>query len=184
MASISTPVRALVRASAVRVTTPPVASTSAPTSTNVSGSGWQSGISSAVRLAACIPAMRAVPSTSPLGASPRSTVAAVSGDILTTARATARRSVTGLPPTSTIRARPCSSMWERRSMRAPRTAAPPRSGRAPPARRPGGAAPRGRDRRSRSTRRRPCGPGRWEAWPWPIRAPRSLLRDAASDGAA
>ena len=37
------------------------------TSTNESGKGWQSGISSAVRLAAWMPAIRAVPITSPLG---------------------------------------------------------------------------------------------------------------------
>src|SRR6266508_453728 len=57
-----------------------------------------------------MPAMRAMPSTSPLGASPRATAAAVSGAIRTTARATARRSVTCLSPTSTIRALPASSM--------------------------------------------------------------------------
>jgi hypothetical protein len=37
----------------------------------VSSSVWQSGISSGVRLAAMMPAMRAAASTSPLGASPR-----------------------------------------------------------------------------------------------------------------
>src|SRR6185312_12037704 len=79
--------------------------TSIRTSTNDSGSGWQSGISSDVRLAAWIAAIRAVPS-----ASPRATAAAVSGAIRTTARATARRSVTSLSPTSTIRALPASSM--------------------------------------------------------------------------
>src|SRR5262245_39862943 len=57
-----------------------------------------------------MPAMRAVPSTSPFGASPLRTAATVSGDILTTARATALRSVTSLSPTSTIRAFPASSM--------------------------------------------------------------------------
>ena len=46
-------------------------SISASTSTNVSGSGCASGISSSVRFAAWMPAIRAVPSTSPLGASPR-----------------------------------------------------------------------------------------------------------------
>ena len=51
------------------------------TSTNDSGRGWQSGISSAVRLAAWIPAIRAVADTSPLGSSPRSTAAAVAGAI-------------------------------------------------------------------------------------------------------
>src|SRR5919206_5040359 len=54
--------------------------------------------------------MRAVPSTSPFGASPPRTAATVSGVIRTSARATARRSVTSLSPTSTIRAFPASSM--------------------------------------------------------------------------
>src|SRR3954453_7046004 len=107
MASISTPVWALVRASAVSTTS--VSPTSASTSTNESGSGWKGGISSGGRLAAWMPAMRAVPITSPLGASPRATAAAVSADMRTVARARARRSLTSLPPTSTIRARPASS---------------------------------------------------------------------------
>src|ERR1700722_13650071 len=49
--------------------------------------------------------------TSPLGASPRCTRRAVSGLTLTTARATARRSVACLAPTSTMRARPDGSRW-------------------------------------------------------------------------
>ena len=55
----------------------------------------------------------------------------------TTAWATARRSVTGLSPTSTIRARPAASRWVRcGSLTLGRTpAAPPRSGRAQPAHR-------------------------------------------------
>src|SRR5688500_19687904 len=64
-----------------------------------------------------MPAMRAVPTTSPLGASPRATAAAVWGAIRTTARATARRSVTSFAPTSTIRALPASSMCVRSSGR-------------------------------------------------------------------
>src|SRR5215208_2948458 len=107
IASISTPVWPVVRASATRTTS--VSPSDASTSTNESGSGWQSGISSAVRFAAWIPAIRAVPTTSPFGASPRAIAAAVSADIRTVARARARRSVTGLSPTSTIRARPASS---------------------------------------------------------------------------
>src|SRR4051795_10072953 len=70
-------------------------------------------MSSPVRFAAWMPAMRAVPSTSPFGASPAATVAAVAGAMRTTARATARRALTGLPLTSTMRARPCSSRWVR-----------------------------------------------------------------------
>ena len=88
--------------------------------------------------------------------------------------ATARRSVTGLAPTSTMRARPSSSRWESSSGRLVwPCAARRRSGRARPARRPVAAARPGRVRRSRSTRRSPCGPGRWAACPWPSRAPRS-----------
>ena len=45
-----------------------------------------------------MPAIRAVPSTSPLGASPRATIAAVSGLMRITARARARRSLSGLAP--------------------------------------------------------------------------------------
>src|SRR3954454_17475888 len=115
MASISTPVWALVWASAVSTTC--WGPTSTDTSTNDSGRGWQSGMRSAVRLAAWMPARRAVEATSPLGASPRATAAAVSALMCTTARATARRSVTSLPPTSTIRARPASSRWESSSGR-------------------------------------------------------------------
>jgi cyclic pyranopterin phosphate synthase len=51
-ASISTPVWAVVRASAIKVTIPVEGSTWMSTSTNDSGSWWQSGISSSVRLAA------------------------------------------------------------------------------------------------------------------------------------
>src|SRR5262245_63825565 len=72
-------------------------------------SGWQSGISAPVCLAAWMPAMRATPNTSPLGASPAATAAAVWGAIRTNARATARRRVTSLDDTSTIRALPDSS---------------------------------------------------------------------------
>jgi hypothetical protein len=55
----------------------------------VSGSEWASGISSSVRLAAWIAAIRATPATSPFGASPAATRAAASGDMRTTARARA-----------------------------------------------------------------------------------------------
>src|SRR5579884_4537723 len=58
-----------------------------------------------------MPAIRAVASTSPLGALPSATARAVSGETLTAARASARRSVAGLAPTSTMRARPLSSRW-------------------------------------------------------------------------
>src|SRR5881398_3374300 len=66
-------------------------------------------MSSAVRLAPWMPARRAVPRTSPFGASPAATAAAVSGLIRTIACATARRAVTALAPTSTMRAEPSES---------------------------------------------------------------------------
>jgi len=49
------------------------------TATEVSGTGWQSGINSEVRFAAWIAAMRATPSTSPFFAVPVATSARVSG---------------------------------------------------------------------------------------------------------
>ena len=64
-----------------------------------------------MRLAAWIPAIRATAATSPFGASPAATLAAASGDIRTTARARAQRSVSALALTSTIVARPAASRW-------------------------------------------------------------------------
>src|SRR4051795_1903646 len=111
MASISTPVRPSTDASASTCTPP--STTSARTSTWSSPSGWQSGISVPVCLAAWMPAIRATPRTSPLGASPAETAAAVSGLIETNARATACRRVISFDDTSTIRAAPESSRWVR-----------------------------------------------------------------------
>ena len=112
-ASISTPVLSTVRtrASTPRVPLPRRASN--VTSTFVRRSGWQSGISSEVRLAARIPAVRAVPSTSPFGASPWRTALRVAGFILMIARATASRTVSGLADTSTMRASPRGERCER-----------------------------------------------------------------------
>ena len=72
-----------------------------------SGTGWHIGISSAVRFAAMIPAVRATSSGSPLGfsGSARST----SGDITTNALASASRAVRALADTSTMRAWPWAS---------------------------------------------------------------------------
>ena len=64
-ASISTPVAACV-ATLDSIATPPGVRRTC-TSTWVSGSGWQSGISPAVCLAAAIPATRAISSGFPLG---------------------------------------------------------------------------------------------------------------------
>src|SRR5262249_5716335 len=57
-------------------------------------------------------AMRAAPSTSPFLASPLRMVASVAAVMRTKPSATARRAVTALPPTSTIRASPRLSTWE------------------------------------------------------------------------
>src|SRR2546421_8147457 len=75
------------------------------------GRGWQSGISSEVRLAAMIPATRATAIASPLASVASRTALTVSGLILTRHSATASRTLTGLAPTSTIRAAPDSSRW-------------------------------------------------------------------------
>src|SRR5579872_3054416 len=86
-ASISTPVRCSAWTSLVSSISPRSRSTSALTSTELSGSWCASGISSSVRLAAMMPATRAVPSTSPFGASPAFTASAVSRETRTVARA-------------------------------------------------------------------------------------------------
>src|SRR6059036_1150884 len=75
--------------------------------------GWQSGMSWGVRLAARMPAVRATPSTSPLGALPRRITRRVAGAILRTARATASRAVSRFSETSTMRAPPPGDRWER-----------------------------------------------------------------------
>ena len=80
-ASISTPVCAVVSADAT-ISTPSSRTCERRPPTCESGSGWQSGISSAVRFAAMIPASCAVVSASPFGRS-RSR-AAVSGAMRTT----------------------------------------------------------------------------------------------------
>src|SRR2546427_3826510 len=64
-----------------------------------------------VRLAARMPAVRATPSTSPLGALPRRITRRVAGAILRTARATASRTVSRLSETSTMRAAPSGERW-------------------------------------------------------------------------
>src|SRR3954452_16278163 len=111
MASISTPVRAATRASQTSVTVPASASTVTDGSTWVSGSEWASGISSSVRLAAWIAASRATVATSPFGPPPAATRAAACGDIRTTARARAQRTVSAFSLTSTMRALPAASRW-------------------------------------------------------------------------
>src|SRR5437879_3967640 len=78
-----------------------------------SASGWHSGIKSDVRLAAMMPAMRAVPSTSPFLALPERINSSVALLMITRPSAIAMRSVAGLADTSTIRASPLLSMWVR-----------------------------------------------------------------------
>src|SRR5262245_858757 len=73
--------------------------------------GWQSGISSCVRFAAMMPAMRAAPSTSPFLALPASTRSRVFAVITTRPPATATRSVAALADTSTMRASPRRPRW-------------------------------------------------------------------------
>src|SRR5262249_38977099 len=66
-------------------------------------------MSSCVRLAAWMAAIRAAAITSPLGMRASAMARSVAGFIETSAVATARRAVTGLAETSTIRARPTAS---------------------------------------------------------------------------
>ncbi len=80
-------------------------------STLETASGWQSGISSWVRFAAMMPAMRAAPSTSPFLALPLSTRSSVFRVITTRPSATAIRAVAGLAETSTMRASPRRPRW-------------------------------------------------------------------------
>jgi hypothetical protein len=74
---------------------------------NESGSGWHIGMSSAVRLAALIPAKRAISNGFPFGlrGSSRNTLAPNS----TKAEASASRGVAGLAETSTMVALPAES---------------------------------------------------------------------------
>src|SRR2546423_14826664 len=69
------------------------------------------GISSLVRLAAWMPAIRAVAMTSPLGRFPASIAASAFWLIRTAPRARASRAVTGFAETSTMRASPRASRW-------------------------------------------------------------------------
>src|SRR5881397_1870703 len=112
-ASISTPVCAVVSATARISTASPAIS--AVTSTFVNGNGWQSGINSLVRFAAMMPASCAVVRASPFGSS-RSR-RAVSPAMRTVALAVARRRDIAFAPTSTIRTSPVAVTCESSSMR-------------------------------------------------------------------
>ena len=108
-ASISTPVLAVTET----VASMRIASPSKPNSivTESSGRMWASGISSLVRFAPAMPAMRAVASTSALGRPSARTSAIDLGRRVSRPAARATRRVTGLAPTSIMRARPSSSRW-------------------------------------------------------------------------
>ena len=112
-ASISTPVLAEIRAVAVMTMRSRLSGISKLTSAWVIGSGWQSGIRSAVFFAAIMPASRAVASTLPLAAWPLSIASSVALAKQISPRAIASRSCTGLAETLTICALPSSSMWVR-----------------------------------------------------------------------
>src|SRR5438067_2819475 len=77
-----------------------------------SGSGWQSGMSAEVCLAARMPASRAACSGSPFFTAPRRISRSASRDISIEPRAIALREVTGFSPTSTIFTRPRASTCE------------------------------------------------------------------------
>src|SRR4051812_27606747 len=119
MASISTPVRSKACTSTRTRTPGNFRSASSRTSVPTTRTGWQRGIQSAVRLSAAMAARRAVEKTSPFFPLPSSTRARVEASIFTAALATATRSVSGLAPTSTMRARPRSSRWVRDPLRVP-----------------------------------------------------------------
>src|SRR6202795_2587866 len=111
-ASISTPVWPDTFTRAVTRMPGSLASGVTSTSTCDNSRGWHSGINSWVRLAAMMPAMRAVPSTSPFLASPLCTISSVIACISTRPSATATRSVAGLAETSTMWASPRVPMWD------------------------------------------------------------------------
>src|SRR3569832_471507 len=115
-ASISTPVGPTVSTVAVQATAFASRTISKSTATRVSASGWHSGIRSLVFLAAWMPAMRAMPSTSPFFAVPDSIRASVAGCISMRPAATAIRWVAVLPATSTMWAWPWASKWVRELM--------------------------------------------------------------------
>ena len=101
-ASISTPVRPSVSAVTSIAMALFAASCSKATATFVSASAWHSGMSSDVRLAAWIAAIRATPRTSPFAADPARIEANVAGCITMRPPARATRLVTSLAATSTI----------------------------------------------------------------------------------
>ncbi len=112
-ASISTPVRPVVRTRHSIPTAAGRGSSANATSTASTRSGWASGIHSAVRLAAITAARCAVASAFPLGPPPARSSRSVADCMRTRPRATASRTVSRLADTSTMRTRPFASRWER-----------------------------------------------------------------------
>src|SRR4051794_33751947 len=108
-ASISTPVRSVVRTVAVMST--PSSATSRSTVTDDRASGWHRGIRAGVCLAPMIPARRATARVSPLGSPAPRSRSTTSAETRTRPAATASRAVASLPETSTMRAAPDSSTW-------------------------------------------------------------------------
>ena len=108
-ASISMPVRAVVDTVARIVT----ACSSNPKSIDTASSGTMCarGMSSLVRFAPEMPAIRAVGSTSAFFSPSLRTSATTSAVVSRRPSAIATRRVTGFAPTSTMRARPSSSRW-------------------------------------------------------------------------
>ena len=90
---------------------PSRSSTSNSTAIRVIAIGWQSGTSSAVRLAPWIAATRAIPITSPFFAPPDSMSISVSGRIRIVPPARATRCVSAFAETSTMCAWPSASKW-------------------------------------------------------------------------
>ena len=87
----------------------PSVSTSNSIPTEVNASGWQSGMSVLVALAAWMPAIFATVRTSPFGNALARSSRIVAGAHVTRPSAMARRAESGFALTSTIWARPCAS---------------------------------------------------------------------------
>src|ERR1700691_21391 len=113
-ASISTPVWPATLTRARTLIPGSFTSGASSIATSESASGWHSGMSSCVRLAAMMPAMRATESTSPFLALPLRTMSSVERRIMTRPSASASRSVVGFDDTSTMRAAPRAPRWESR----------------------------------------------------------------------
>ena len=113
MASISTPVGPVVRHRQFSLSPGRCSSGWMSTSIPLKEIGWHKGISSQVRLAAWIAAIRATANTSPFGVSPRRMKPRVATSIWIVPWACASRKVGGRSPTSTMRTSPLLLRWLR-----------------------------------------------------------------------